>query len=40
MVAFGDGRCDNDDAASDSITCPYVLIYVLPMGVRLGVLLW
>ena len=34
MVAFRDGRRDNDDATSDSITCSYVLIYVLVTGVR------
>ena len=38
MVAFRDGRCDNDDAISDSITCSCILIYVLAMRVRLGVL--
>ena len=27
LVAFRDGRRDNDDATSDSITCSYVLIY-------------
>ena len=36
MVAFRDGRRDNDDATSDSITCSYVLIYVLVTGVRWG----
>ena len=36
MVAFRDGRRDNDDATSDDITCSYVLIYVLVTGVRWG----
>ena len=40
LVAFRDGHRDNDDATSDSITCSYVLMYVLVTGVRLGVLLW
>ena len=40
LTVFRDGRRDNDDATSNSITCSYVLIYVLVMGVRLGVLLW
>ena len=40
LVVFRDGRRDNDDATSNSITCSYVLIYVLVTGVRLGVLLW
>ena len=41
LVAFRDGRRDNDDATSNSITCPYVLIYVLVTGMRWGgVLLW
>ena len=40
LVAFRDGRRDNDDATSDSITCSHVLIHVLVTGVRLGVLLW
>ena len=40
LVAFRDGRRDNDDATSDSITCSHVLIYVLVTGLRLGVLLW
>ena len=39
-AAFRDGRRDNDDATSDSITCSCILIYVLAIGVRLGVLLW
>ena len=29
LVAFRDGRRDNDDATSNSITCSYILIYVL-----------
>ena len=37
LVVFRDGRRDNDDATSNSITCSYVLIYVLVTGVRLGV---
>ena len=40
LVVFRDGRRDNDDATSNSITCSYILIYVLVTGVRLGVLLW
>ena len=40
LVAFRDGRRDTDDATSDSITCSYVLTYVIVTGVRLGVLLW
>ena len=40
LVVFRDGRRDNDDAISNSITCSYVLIHVLVTGVRLGVLLW
>ena len=39
LVVFRDGRRDNDDATSNSITCSYILIYVLVAGVRLGVLL-
>ena len=38
--AFRYGRCDNDDATSDSIACSYVSIYVIVLGMRLGVLLW
>ena len=33
-VAFRDGRCDNDDATSDSITCSCILIYVLALSVQ------
>ena len=40
LVTLPDGRCDNDDATSDSITCSCILIYVFAIGVRLGVLLW
>ena len=41
LVAFRDGRRGNDDATSNSITCSYVLIYVLVTVVRWGgVLLW
>ena len=40
LVAFRDRRRDNDDAASDRITCSHVLMYVLVTGVRLEVLLW
>ena len=32
LVAFRDGLSDIDDATSDSITCSYVLIYVLMRG--------
>ena len=39
MVAFRDGRGENEDAISDSTTCSYILIYILVTGVRLGVLL-
>ena len=39
FVVFRDGRRDNDDATSNSITCSCVLTYVLVTGVRLGVLL-
>ena len=39
LVAFRDGRHDNDDATFDSIRCSYVWMYVLVTGVRLGVLL-
>ena len=28
LVTLPDGRCDNDDATSDSITCSCILIYV------------
>ena len=41
LVAFRDGRRDNDDATSDSIARSYDLIYVLVTGVHWGgVLLW
>ena len=32
-------RCENNDATFDSIPFSYILIYVLVIGVRLGVLL-
>ena len=40
LVAYRDGRRDNDDATPDSITRSYVLIHVLVTGVLLGGLLW
>ena len=36
LGAFREGRCDNNDATSDSITCSYVLICVVVTGGTFG----